>query len=68
MKIVINTLERIQGVEIYPIISLLIFFTFFAVTAYLVFNLDKGYINDMKNLPLEEDEDDLSDNNTQNKF
>ena len=68
MKIVMNTLEKIQGVEIYPIISLVIFFSFFAIMTYLVFNLDKGYINDMKNMPLEEDENDASDNNIQNKF
>ena len=68
MKIVMNTLEKIQGVEVYPIISLIIFFSFFAIMAYLVFNLDKGYINDMKNLPLEDDENESSDNHTQNKF
>ncbi len=68
MKIVINALESIQGVEIYPIISLLIFFGFFTIMAYLVFNLDKGYIDDMKNMPLEEDESDSSDNNIQNQF
>ena len=68
MKIVINALESIQGVEIYPIISLIIFFGFFTIMAYLVFNLDKGYINDMKNMPLEEDESDSSDNNIQNQF
>ena len=56
MKIVINALERINGVEIYPIISLLIFFTFFVIMTYLVFNLDKGYIKKMENMPLEDDE------------
>ena len=68
MKIVMNTLERIQGVEIYPIITLLIFFTFFIVMAYFVFNLDKGYINDMKNMPLEEDENDSSTINSDNNL
>jgi len=68
MKIVMNTLERIQGVEIYPIISLLIFLSFFIVMAYFVFNLDKGYINDMKNMPLEEDENDSSTNNSDNNL
>ncbi len=61
MKIVINALERIRGVEIYPIISLLIFFTFFVIMTYFVFNLDKGYVDKMKNMPLEEDEDDQND-------
>ena len=68
MKIVMNTLSKIQGVELYPIISLLIFFIFFIVMAYFVFNLDKGYISDMKNMPLEEDENDSSVNNSENKF
>ncbi len=68
MKIVMNTLSKIQGVELYPIISLLIFFSFFIVMAYFVFNLDKGYIDDMKNMPLEEGENDSSDNNLENKF
>ena len=68
MKIVINALERIQGVEIYPIISLLIFFLFFVIMAYYVFNLDKRYIHKMENMPLEDNEDDSSDNNTQNLF
>jgi cbb3-type cytochrome oxidase subunit 3 len=63
-----NTLSKIQGIELYPIISLLIFFIFFIVMAYFVFNLDKGYISDMKNMPLEEDENDSSVNNSENKF
>ena len=63
-----NTLEKIQGVEIYPIISLVIFFSFFAIMTYLVFNLDKGYINNMKNMPLEDDDNDTFENNIQNKF
>jgi len=68
MKIVMNTLSEIHGVQIYPIIALLIFFIFFMVMAYFVFNLDKGYISDMKNMPLEEDENDSSVNDLENKF
>ena len=67
MKIVIDALERIRGVEIYPIISLLIFFTFFVIMTYFVFNLDKGYIDKMKNMPLEEDEDEQNDFSDLNK-
>jgi cbb3-type cytochrome oxidase subunit 3 len=57
MKIVIDTLEQIAGVEIYPIISLLIFFIFFAVVTYMAFTASKEYIDEMKNLPLEKDDD-----------
>ncbi|MBV6479313.1 MAG: hypothetical protein HGGPFJEG_02084 [Ignavibacteria bacterium] len=47
--------EIIEGIDIYPIISLLVFFLFFiGVTAYL-FLIDKSYIKEMENLPLEKD-------------
>lgn len=45
--------ERIQGIEIYPIISLLIFFIFFVLLFAWVIRADKKYINKMKNLPLD---------------
>ena len=61
MKIVVNTLEQIAGVEIYPIISLIIFFVFFAIVAYMAITANKDYIEEMKNLPLDKD-DDFQDN------
>ena len=45
--------ERIQGIEIYPVISLLIFFIFFVLLFVWVISADKKYINKMKNLPLD---------------
>ena len=63
MKIVINTLETIGGIEIYPIISLLIFFIVFGVAIYLVLTTDKTYIEEMKNMPLENDSNLHYDNN-----
>lgn len=57
MKIVTHTLEQINGVEIYPIISLIIFFVFFLVVGYLVFTADKSYIEEMKNMPFDNDDD-----------
>ena len=56
MKIVVNTLEQIAGVEIYPIISLLIFFVFFAVVTYMAMTASKEYVDEMKNLPLDKDD------------
>lgn len=52
-----NTLEKIDGVEIYPIISLLIFFAFFVLVAYLVIKTDKKEIEEMSRLPLDNDTD-----------
>lgn len=66
MKIVINTLEQIGGIEIYPIISLLLFFIVFSVTTYLVVTADKSYIDEMKNMPLDDDNDLHFDNNQRN--
>ncbi len=63
MKIVINVLEQIAGVEIFPIISLLIFFTFFSFVTYYAVTADKKYIDEMKNLPLDDDDDLHYDNN-----
>lgn len=68
MKIVMNTLEKIDGIEIYPIISLLIFFTFFVLVAYLVIKTDKNEIDEMSKLPLDNDTDfRINSNNTMNQ-
>ena len=63
MKIVINTLEQIGGVEIFPIISLLIFFVLFSAVTYLVLTSKKEYIEEMKNLPLDDGDDFHPDSN-----
>ena len=45
--------ETIQGIDIYPVISLLIFFIFFVLLFVWIIRADKNYINTMKNLPLD---------------
>lgn len=61
LKYVKGPLESIDGVEIYPIISLLIFFIFFAALFFWVFTAKKEYINTVSQLPLdtEDEEQDL---------
>jgi cytochrome c oxidase cbb3-type subunit 4 len=49
----IHYLKAISGVEIYPLISLLIFFTFFIGLTVWVMRVNKGYLQKMENLPLE---------------
>ena len=58
-------LSSIDGVSIYPIISLILFFFVFAVTVVWVVKLDKKYINRMENLPLDSNSD--SENNSEIK-
>lgn len=48
-----SVLENISGVDIYPIVSLVIFFLFFTGVIIWVFKADKSYINKMGRLPLE---------------
>lgn len=56
-KFVKGHLESIAGIEIYPIISLLIFFIFFVVLFYWVFTAKKEYISTVSNLPLDNQND-----------
>ena len=49
----IHYLKAISGVEIYPLISLLIFFTFFIGLTIWVVRADKAYLKKMESLPLE---------------
>ena len=49
-------LQSIDGVSIYPIISLIVFVLFFAVILIWMLKVDKNYIKKMENLPLEKEE------------
>jgi hypothetical protein len=53
MKFAKQYLETIEGIEIYPIISLSIFFTFFALLLWWVFTAKKDYIEEAKDLPFD---------------
>ncbi|WP_299390339.1 CcoQ/FixQ family Cbb3-type cytochrome c oxidase assembly chaperone [uncultured Gelidibacter sp.] len=53
LKFVKNHMDSIAGIEIYPVISLLIFFTFFVLLFWWVFTAKKEYIKQMSNIPLD---------------
>lgn len=53
LKFVKNHLETITGIEIYPLISLVIFFTFFVVLFWWVITAKKEYITKVSNIPLD---------------
>ena len=57
LKFIKGHMETIAGVEIYPIISLLIFFGFFVLLFWWVFTAKKEYISNMEQIPLESDND-----------
>ncbi|HNQ12730.1 MAG TPA: CcoQ/FixQ family Cbb3-type cytochrome c oxidase assembly chaperone [Bacteroidia bacterium] len=49
-----NYLESITGIEIYPLISLLLFTIFFALLCLYLWKKDKTWVTKMKNIPLEQ--------------
>ena len=48
-----NYLQSIEGVEIYPLISLVVFLLFFVIMIIWMLKADKNYIKEMEELPLE---------------
>ena len=55
LKFIKHNLEGIDGVEIYPIISLLLFFAVFIAMLVFVFKLPKKNIDEVSQLPLDND-------------
>jgi len=52
LKFIKGNLENIDGVAIYPMISLLIFFLFFVVLFWWVLTAKKAHIDEVSNIPL----------------
>lgn len=57
LKFIKGHMESIAGIEIYPIISLLIFFIFFVILFWWVFTAKKDYLESMKEIPLDLEND-----------
>jgi cytochrome c oxidase cbb3-type subunit 4 len=47
-------LQSIEGIELYPLISLFIFLALFAGITFWIFRLDKKYVKEMETLPLDD--------------
>lgn len=55
MKFIKHHMATIDGVGVFPLISLLICFALFIVLLWWVFTYENKDINEMSNIPLEED-------------
>lgn len=55
LKFIKYHMETIVGIEIYPLISFVIFFTFFLVLLVWVVRADKQEIAEIANLPLDQE-------------
>jgi cbb3-type cytochrome oxidase subunit 3 len=49
-------MESIDGIATYPMISLLIFFVFFALLFWWVFTTSKEHIKEVSEIPLQDDQ------------
>jgi len=52
-------MTSIEGIEIFPLISFSIFFAFFIGLIWYVIRVDKDKINEIKNIPLENENTDI---------
>ncbi len=57
LRFIKHHLTGIDGVSIYPIFSLLIFFIFFAVMITYVIRMKKKEVNELSNIPFESNEE-----------
>jgi len=59
LKFIKGNLESIDGVAVYPMISLLIFFIFFVALFGWVITTKKEHIKQVSNIPLEDDNQEI---------
>ncbi|MEP1032248.1 CcoQ/FixQ family Cbb3-type cytochrome c oxidase assembly chaperone [Ekhidna sp.] len=53
LKFIKHHMETIAGIEIYPVISFVIFFVFFIALTVYVLKVDKKLFKDISNIPLD---------------
>jgi hypothetical protein len=54
MRSIINSLENLAGLSVYPIASLLIFFLFFSGVGFWIITASKQKMEKMRNLPFDD--------------
>lgn len=62
-----NNLSSIDGVSIFPIISLILFFTVFVVMTIKVMKTKQSYIEEMERIPLNDNENFNNNSETKNE-
>ena len=56
LKFIKHHLDTIGGIDIYPVIAFVLFFTFFLFMLWYVLTADKRHIRHLEELPFEEDD------------
>lgn len=55
-----NVLQSIENIQVWPVVSFVIFFVFFLCLLLWVFTTDKKFIDKMKSLPLDKEGTDVT--------
>ena len=55
LRFIKHNLTNIDGIELYPLLSLLIFVIFFAVVITMVIRMSKAEVNELSDIPFEKD-------------
>ena len=63
-----DNLETIEGISIYPIIGLVIFFVIFIGIVIWALKADKKYIKKMENIPLDNDNEESINTENENEI
>lgn len=63
LRFIKHNLSTIDGVSIYPLISLLIFTMFFAIVLYRVLRMSKVQVAELSNIPIDSVENTVVDPN-----
>jgi cytochrome c oxidase cbb3-type subunit 4 len=58
LRFITHNLSTIQGVSLYPMLSLLIFVIFFALVLIRVLRMKKNRVSELSNIPLEDANED----------
>ena len=56
LKFIRGYVSSIDGIEIYPIISFIIFFVFFIAVTFYIMTAKKKYIDELSNMPFDDGE------------
>ena len=56
LKYINQHMTSIDGIEVFPVFSFVLFFLFFIVLTIYVFMMNKNHVAEMKNMPLQNEE------------
>jgi len=68
LRFIKHNLTTIDGVSIYPLISLFIFTLFFAIVLYRVIRMSKAQVSELSNIPMDSDKKEDSSTANSSKY